>query len=335
MQRPQRTPRAHDAVARHDSVDSSDGHRCGICGKAFERRDLRDRHKRRCTITFAKPKRSKRRSCLACAVSKLGCDQGQPSCRRCTTRNINCEYVGDADGDGQPDDREHSGSLLDMDAMDTMDTISITGTQQNIQEWHLDIDNGFPFNQDMGYHMSPTNGDGWLTSPLDKELGFAPLWRNDNGQQFAFEAGQQNQHALKALQLPKKKSFVMSADAMVSQVQSYLPMMTSRDTPAPPFIHDQIYRCNEGDVKEPIARVMICINAYNNAMPSGRAFVYDMIDKERDALVKSFVTCRSDIDMLATLHAMTVLQVLGFFSGSVEQTRSAELHHPFLLKVSA
>lgn len=81
----------------------------------------------------------------------------------------------------------------------------------------------------------------------------------------------------------------MPAQAIVDQLLGFLPMMVSREPPAPPFIHDQIYRCSDGDVKEPIARAMVCINAHNGAMPSGRSFVYEMINKERDGLIKAFV----------------------------------------------
>lgn len=36
---------------------------------------------------------SKRKSCLACAQSKLGCDLGTPACSRCVGRGTHCEYA--------------------------------------------------------------------------------------------------------------------------------------------------------------------------------------------------------------------------------------------------
>ncbi|KAF2124337.1 hypothetical protein P153DRAFT_390372 [Dothidotthia symphoricarpi CBS 119687] len=84
---------AREAMQRANDIHSS--HQCSNCGKVYMRRDLRDRHKRRCIHTFTKSKRSKRRSCIACVLSKLGCEQEQPSCRRCSNRNIFCDYVGD------------------------------------------------------------------------------------------------------------------------------------------------------------------------------------------------------------------------------------------------
>lgn len=55
--------------------------------------DLRDRHKRRCAKSATKIKVSKRKSCLACAQSKLGCDLDTPACSRCVSRGTKCEYA--------------------------------------------------------------------------------------------------------------------------------------------------------------------------------------------------------------------------------------------------
>ncbi|KAI9819113.1 MAG: hypothetical protein M1827_007269 [Pycnora praestabilis] len=67
-------------------------HICGICNKVFDRRDLRDRHKRRCVQSANRPRASKQKSCLPCARSKLKCNLDTPSCLRCLDRNIPCEY---------------------------------------------------------------------------------------------------------------------------------------------------------------------------------------------------------------------------------------------------
>jgi hypothetical protein len=87
---------------------------------------------------------------------------------------------------------------------------------------------------------------------------------------------------------------IIKAEDMVGIIMGYLPMMIALEPPAPPFVHSQIYRCGEGDVKEPIARAMICIQAHIAAMPSGRPFVHDMVNKERDKLVKSFVSAHDE-----------------------------------------
>ena len=171
-------------------------------------------------------------------------------------------------------------------------------------------------------HFRLSSENDWLDNQLDKDgLGFGPLWgsmaqpaqhstngfghelyttgtsggnspSNTNGNSLAI--GGLGQHGGHAQRPPRgDPTHLMSADEMVNISLSFLPMMVSRASANPPFIHDQIYRCSEGDVKEPIARAMVCISAHDGAMPSGLSFVHEMIKKERDGLVKSFVSCLS------------------------------------------
>lgn len=71
---------------------------CSVCSKTYTRRelssllskqtltsqgDLRDRHRRRCIKTAGQERRSKRKSCEACARRKLRCCMTRPVCRRC------------------------------------------------------------------------------------------------------------------------------------------------------------------------------------------------------------------------------------------------------------
>ncbi|KAH7303892.1 hypothetical protein BKA65DRAFT_521566 [Rhexocercosporidium sp. MPI-PUGE-AT-0058] len=59
---------------------------CGVCCKAFTRKDLRDRHQRRCIARIGQPRSSRQKSCARCVASKLKCDLSQPACWRCCTR---------------------------------------------------------------------------------------------------------------------------------------------------------------------------------------------------------------------------------------------------------
>ena len=267
-------------------------------------------------------------------MSKLGCDQGQPSCRRCSNRGITCEYVrdaadGSADSDRnttpeavtvsvpQAEDRGHGGlpEMVDSEYLNMtaafssahLQALAIAETQYTTPNWNLDIDpaggssSSHPSVENVAFQMSSTNGDEWLGASLENEnVSFGALWSSglrsknlsieglDSIHQSVLDARQPDQRTQWSPSFTNRAPAI-SAENMVSLVMSYLPMMTSQFSPAPPFIHDQIYHCNKGDVKEPIARAMICIQAYSNAMPSGRSFVYDMINKERDSLIKSFV----------------------------------------------
>ncbi|KDQ49545.1 hypothetical protein JAAARDRAFT_42772 [Jaapia argillacea MUCL 33604] len=67
-------------------------HRCDTCTAQFTRSDLLTRHKKSCGESgFAN--RSRRKSCQACADSKIKCDLQSP-CSKCRSRNRECIYVG-------------------------------------------------------------------------------------------------------------------------------------------------------------------------------------------------------------------------------------------------
>ncbi|KAL4914844.1 hypothetical protein BDW62DRAFT_189678 [Aspergillus aurantiobrunneus] len=66
--------------------------RCGICNKSYSRRDLRDRHRRRCIKTIGQERLSKRKSCDTCAQKKLRCSMTRPACSRCLRIGTQCNY---------------------------------------------------------------------------------------------------------------------------------------------------------------------------------------------------------------------------------------------------
>ncbi|KAL3487795.1 hypothetical protein BJX62DRAFT_240634 [Aspergillus germanicus] len=76
---------------------TSDGeYRCGICRKTYGRRDLRDRHRRRCIKSIGQERLSKRKSCDTCVQKKLRCSMTRPACTRCLQIGIQCQYPASA-----------------------------------------------------------------------------------------------------------------------------------------------------------------------------------------------------------------------------------------------
>ncbi|KAF8271963.1 hypothetical protein EI94DRAFT_1719314 [Lactarius quietus] len=69
-------------------------HRCDVhCLSEFTRSDLLTRHKRSCGDLLNQNK-SRRKSCQACAESKVKCDLKQP-CTKCTSRGKECIFIND------------------------------------------------------------------------------------------------------------------------------------------------------------------------------------------------------------------------------------------------
>ncbi|KAH9839436.1 uncharacterized protein C8Q71DRAFT_856049 [Rhodofomes roseus] len=78
-------------LSRHLRTHTRDKlHECDKCHSQFTRSDLLTRHKRSCGDPNAN--RSRRKSCKACADSKVKCDLQQP-CSKCQARGRECVYV--------------------------------------------------------------------------------------------------------------------------------------------------------------------------------------------------------------------------------------------------
>jgi hypothetical protein len=77
---------------RHMRTHTGDrSHRCDTCDAQFTRSDLLTRHKKTCGDS-SHANRTRRRSCQACADSKVKCDLQQP-CSKCQARGKECVFV--------------------------------------------------------------------------------------------------------------------------------------------------------------------------------------------------------------------------------------------------
>lgn len=104
----------------------------------------------------------------------------------------------------------------------------------------------------------------------------------------------------------------------------------------PPFVHHQLYRSAEGGLAGPLANVLCCVSAYTSMIPSNESFVYNMINNEREHLVRRFhLWSSTDVHALGALHAMCIYQIIGLLDiKDTVQFRIAELQHPFFLKMA-
>lgn len=126
-------------------------------------------------------------------------------------------------------------------------------------------------------------------------------------------------------------------DKVLAKILLGFPKMMVRNNGGyPPFVHHRLYRCEEGDVQEPLAVVFCCVNSLNTAFPSGKEFVHSLMNAERDRLVKGFRLLRdSEVEMIAAVHAMCVYQIIGFFDDSSPRSAPfAELQQAFFLRMA-
>ncbi|KAK3372251.1 hypothetical protein B0H63DRAFT_290773 [Podospora didyma] len=336
-------------------------HACSICGKSFQRKDLRDRHRRRCVLNVSKPRRSRRRSCLPCASSKLGCSLDHPSCSRCIHRGVLCYYANSSIGRSSASRLEETSSSQEPidPGLDLVAAVANTEKHSTAMtpSWGFGLSQGFDIAHDgvadivleenneniiglLDSYEASRNAAAWSPSWLDKDLNPAnqqpvlPRLSDSNlAPQRALPQASSHLpiHPRSAQSAPYQ---ARSADDLAKIVWSYPQMMIEAECRHPPFVHHLIYRCHQGDVLEPIAKAFCCISADNTSMPSSREFVDKMIRSERDTVVRTFESCSSDIDRLAALHSMIIYQILEFFGGNKEGARQAELHNHFLIKMT-
>ncbi|KAJ5708754.1 hypothetical protein N7488_008555 [Penicillium malachiteum] len=107
-----------------------------------------------------------------------------------------------------------------------------------------------------------------------------------------------------------------------------------------PFIHHNFYRCSQNGMAEPLGIALACVSAYFSSVESSFAFVENMINSQRERLVRDF---RNSIDRpetcLAALHAILGIFGQKYADGGNEQhqedsRKAAELHSFFLLKMT-
>lgn len=80
-----------------------------------------------------------------------------------------------------------------------------------------------------------------------------------------------------------------SDDDSVNFLCSYPRMMIKPKT-YPPFVHHKIYRCDIGQILEPLAKAFCCMGAYHASVKTSQPFVYTMLSSESRMLVHSFVS---------------------------------------------
>ncbi|KAK0462101.1 uncharacterized protein EV420DRAFT_1666265 [Desarmillaria tabescens] len=85
-----RTTHLHRHIRSHTNERA---HRCDLCGAEFTRSDLLTRHKKTCGDPLS-AHRSRRKSCQACAESKVKCNLQYP-CSKCVSRGKKCVFIND------------------------------------------------------------------------------------------------------------------------------------------------------------------------------------------------------------------------------------------------
>lgn len=156
---------------------------CAICGKSYERRDLRERHRRRCEKSLDKVRSPRRKSCNSCARSKVKCDLQVPACQRCKDRQTDCAYPADSTtnisqwrGDMIMPLPTTSGSLIaSPNTTASTDTAAVNSQLGDVSSYMepILIDDGMNVDWDIGLSDGSTmdfwNTRAWNLTPAEME----------------------------------------------------------------------------------------------------------------------------------------------------------------------
>ncbi|VUC34853.1 unnamed protein product [Clonostachys rosea] len=153
------------------TADENKEYQCSLCGKCFSRRDLRERHRRRCERVATTPRKGKQKACGACVKSKAGCDQQQPRCSRCKTRDIDCEYA-----------IKSTQSILTLNQLEHHGKLDILRIQDSEPGSSMDSRHPEKFNHNYANDVlsdntrvvvQPTDNLRWIPDPAEASLGAA------------------------------------------------------------------------------------------------------------------------------------------------------------------
>ncbi|KAL4925657.1 Zn(II)2Cys6 transcription factor domain-containing protein [Aspergillus undulatus] len=160
----------------------NDEYRCGICNKTYSRRDLRDRHRRRCIKSIGKERSSKRKSCETCAQKKLRCSMTRPACSRCLQIGIQCRYPACAVAIAvQPQDQGQDQDVLSFSSFSTPGS-GPPGTIQPALLQSLDHRDSQVEENAAAWNTSPADGmmmNGFPETAFQDPALFAPMSWNE------------------------------------------------------------------------------------------------------------------------------------------------------------
>lgn len=95
-----------------------------------------------------------------------------------------------------------------------------------------------------------------------------------------------------------------------------------------PFIHNRLL---EKYLSKPLARILGICSFYERKSETNRQLIYSTIQQYADELIEFTQMADSDIDLLASIQALILLQIIRLFDGDIRQRANAEHVQPFLV----
>ncbi|KAE9370004.1 hypothetical protein N431DRAFT_508914 [Stipitochalara longipes BDJ] len=235
-----------------------------------------------------------RTSCLACVKSKRRCDVGLPQCERCTTKGLTCNYAGNTRR--APTDT----SIHNQDQ-----TAAPRSSHEGLADTSQDILNSILTPEiEMEQWLSDSNEiaiDGYVDSAFS-----------------VFEPG--DDYITTGAIYEERVRFASR------QFRKYPEIFYTRGQN--PFIHKHSYTEHLPPV---ISDALSACALYSGKNTENELFVFGDISRKAKDLVEMQRPFLSPVELLASIQALLLYQIMRLFDGDIRQRADAESHEAILI----
>ncbi|PCD23205.1 hypothetical protein AU210_014728 [Fusarium oxysporum f. sp. radicis-cucumerinum] len=237
-----------------------------------------------------------RQACAACIKSKRRCDMAVPKCYRCRVRSLECLYP-------SPSTRrtlaQNSKALPQATARITVNESQTESQNASIApDITFDADNlalpPFP-DYDLDWQEAMTNLNDFLVPDL--------LNPHDTAERSVL-AGEKYQGRIVYT---------------IEQFKSYPKQLVLHGQV--PFIHRRVV---EKYLPKPLTRILAICALYERKSETNQQLVYSTIQQYADELIDVTQLADSDIDLLSSIQAFILLQIIRLLDGDIRQRANAE-----------
>lgn len=282
------------------------------------------------------------KACSACARAKRKCGRQIPSCGRCQTRGVRCEYTTVKVALPFPSGRKDETRVASRDQAFHEASSSAPGQAIAVATAQLDTDQFFdlsvgdqPIQID---EMFPLNSSVLLRSPVTGfNLGVAapPL-------PWYLEPGSWDIDHIADSEYGRPFASCVLKD-FIEEVQSWLARWVSTGTC--PFIHSRIYT---HQIPRCVQDAYTTLSTYQNRTPENKTIITGLVEERIKQLLndqpkaKAGAPGASDLghgkasstltpfEHLSRVHALTVYQAIGLYDGDIRLRHVAETQIPTL-----
>ncbi|KAF2656567.1 hypothetical protein K491DRAFT_691804 [Lophiostoma macrostomum CBS 122681] len=279
--------------------------RCTICGKHTKSDKAHKRHEYYCRSKLASSGvQCRRRSCTACIKAKKRCDVttvSTPSCDRCQTQGISCEFQ------------------CGQESASSLETLHLSLPQFDFSDENL-LSSGD--DQQLFSSMMDDVNTAFGPDPLSLGVG-DPIPLNAPWPAASNSLNLTSGSSLKLFdKLPVTSPAAMASRNIATSILRGIPDMMRRRATFPPFIHHRCYGSEADNWRLPtsLANAVSISHMFYRRDEQTRGLIWRTIDAEQQRLITE---CESrymnEIELLATVQSVLIYVLMRIVDGPTDE----------------